>query len=387
MKGSGCPPAQATPALRAKDRVQQPMQDYYEILQVHPRSDQETIRDSYERLIQRHDPAKLHGAAEELIELTRRKRDDIERAYAVLGDATRRATYDEEQQALRAQQDDQEISEEDRLDYSPLPPAHGQERPRDFNAQPLLARQQLLQRGRKSRQPKKRQPLWFTPAIVVAVLTFIIMFASLLLTGGGQMRYATEAAGQSSAPGTGQTGQGTDAPEHPDVIGEYEGQVVAARQVVDALPDNPEAWIRLGDALYDSVQVVREFQPDSELYQERLPRWLEASDAYKKALELDPAHAESNTIVRSDMGVSLCYYGVGTGNQDYVKEGMEYTGAALQADKENGRILLNHGICLISSEPPQKAEALQLWQQVLSLPAVEPGVNQQAQRLIEEYSQ
>src|SRR5690242_820208 len=75
------------------------MQDYYETLQVHPKADAEAIRAAYERLRQRYDPSLLEGAADELLELARRRRDEIERAYTVLSDPERRAVFDEELRA------------------------------------------------------------------------------------------------------------------------------------------------------------------------------------------------------------------------------------------------------------------------------------------------
>ncbi len=72
-------------------------QDYYEILQVHPRADQDAIAAAHARLRDLYSSAKLEGAAPELVELARTKRDAIDRAYAVLGDAARRASYDAEQ--------------------------------------------------------------------------------------------------------------------------------------------------------------------------------------------------------------------------------------------------------------------------------------------------
>src|SRR4051812_1876972 len=77
------------------------MQDYYETLQVHPRADAPAIEAAYARLRELYDPAKLEGAADELVDLARAKRDAIEHAYAVLGDPVRRAAYDEEQAALQ----------------------------------------------------------------------------------------------------------------------------------------------------------------------------------------------------------------------------------------------------------------------------------------------
>jgi curved DNA-binding protein CbpA len=82
------------------------MQDYYEILQVHPRADATAIEAAYARLRELYDPAKLDGAADELVDLARAKRDAIERAYAVLNDTIRRAAYDEEQAVLEPTKDE-----------------------------------------------------------------------------------------------------------------------------------------------------------------------------------------------------------------------------------------------------------------------------------------
>src|SRR3954464_15010173 len=78
-------------------------QDYYETLQVHPRADATAIEAAYARLRELYDPARLDGAADELVDLARAKRDAIERAYAVLSDPARRAAYDEEQAALQSE--------------------------------------------------------------------------------------------------------------------------------------------------------------------------------------------------------------------------------------------------------------------------------------------
>src|SRR5215211_2943529 len=116
-------------------------QDYYETLQVHPRADAAAIEAAYARLRELYDPSRLDGAADELIDLARAKRDAIERAYAVLGDPVRRAAYDEEQAVFEPTNDEQRTTNDERaessirpssfvlgqiedpLDYRPLPPA------------------------------------------------------------------------------------------------------------------------------------------------------------------------------------------------------------------------------------------------------------------------
>jgi curved DNA-binding protein CbpA len=365
------------------------MQDHYEILQIHPTADQEAIQAAYERLGARHDPAKLEGAADDLVALTRRKRDEIERAYAVLSDTKRRASYDAERRRAEAAPG----SGERMPDYRPLPPAQGEERPRTFDAQPTVA-------ADAPATPRAAgQKAWLLPAATVGVLTFVIILSGLLLTTAfNQSGNADEAsavqqpampgadtAQQPAAPANANPGgapQPTDA-ELQQIVAEYDGQVVAARQVVGELPNNQNAWIRLANALYDSTQVVRELRPNSDMYAERSERWLEASEAYATALEL----GATDPVVRSDMGVSLCYYSNASGETEYAAQGMQHTARALQEAGQNGRVLLNHGLCLVSSQPPQVDEALSLWQRVIEMPAAELGVARQAQRLVEEYSQ
>jgi hypothetical protein len=87
------------------------------------------------------------------------------------------------------------------------------------------------------------------------------------------------------------------------------------------------------------------------------------------------------------MGVSLCYYSQASGEAEYAQQGLQHTARAVQAAGQNGRVLLNHGICLVSGPNPQIDEALSLWQRVIDMPAAELGVARQAQQLVDEYSQ
>jgi curved DNA-binding protein CbpA len=367
------------------------MQDYYEILQVHPKADQDTIRSAYERLCQRYDPEALNGAAEELVEIARRKREDVERAYDVLSNDKQRAVYDEGLQtsgdkdkankvssvpaAAGAQVTTgtdlwAELEDDDLIDYRPLPPAHGQDRPHGFDAQPYLSPQEVAREAAGS----KRMPFWGAPAAVAALLTFVVGLSSLLITGGG----GPKAMPIESTPRNQQPSQGMS---EADFAHQFQGQIAEARQVVEQVPDNPNAWINLGNVLYDSVQIVKEHLPDSETYESLLPRWLEASEAYQKALELEP----NNATVRSDMAVSLCNYGVGVGEQEYVDEGLEEARHAIEDNPEDPRALLNIGICLVSSRPPQTEEALKHWRKILVLPDAPEGVVIEVQRLMEKY--
>ncbi|MCX7790820.1 MAG: DnaJ domain-containing protein [Chloroflexaceae bacterium] len=363
------------------------MQDHYETLQVHPRADVETIQAAYARLRERYDPARLEGSAEELQELARRRRDEIERAYLVLSDPERRRRYDEELAARQAAlAEERAATGEEALDYRPLPPARGQERPPGFNAQPTLRSGSAPRRsGRATR--RGALPVWLAPTLIVAVAVFAIVLVTLVTTVyslppgaapvGGPQQAGTGALVSAAAP----------TPDMMAIINQFEGQIVAARQVARRAPENPNAWIELGNALYDSVVVVRERLASGDqnlqnIYIERLPRWLEAADAYRKATELAP----TDPVARADLAASLCFYGKDTNDQNYVREGLAEAERALRDDPEAARALLSKGLCLAFSDPPQVAQALEQWQQLIVLPGAEPGLVMQARQLVAEYS-
>ncbi len=366
------------------------MENHYETLQVAPDADAATVAAAYTRLRAQYDPARLAGAADELVQLAAQKRAAIERAYAVLSDPQRRTSYDTEraeqaaQEALTAAAAPPDLTDDDLIDYRPLPPAKRQERPRDFDAQPTLPLTQAARQAGRAAGTTPQRPLWLMSSVVAAMLTFGVMLTSLLLTGGGRPQVA--APPNTGAAAAGSANDQSQQPPAPtmtmdEIVAEYEAQVVTARQVANSLADNALAWRRLGDALYDSVQVIREKDPDGELYQERIPRWLEASEAYATALELDP----DNPATLSERGVTQCYYGAGVRDPAYVQRGLDDTQAAARAKPDDGRILMNLGICLISSDPPQTEAARAQWEAVLALPAAEVGVTRQAELLLEQY--
>ena len=380
------PPPQVS---HAYDHVSLPlkitMQDHYETLQVHPKADQESIQAAHLRLRERYDPARLEGAAEELQSLARRRRDEIERAFTVLSDPRLRAIYDEElasrvqePKPLTSQQPD---DGEELLDYRPLAPAQGSERASDFNSQPLVIPSR--QRGRVAQQ-SATTPTWLTPALIVAFSTFSIVLITLLSTVLGNPPPVTMDGAQSANIGS------TAAPATPSaeqITNQFEAQIVAARQVANGIPDNPNAWIELGNALYDSVIVVRERlaqgdQSMQELYIERLPRWLEAAEAYRRAVELQPGSA----LARADLGASLCYYGHSINDQSFIAEGLAESEQAVASDSTEGRALLSVGICYAFADPPRISQAMERWQQLIVLPNAEPGLVFQARQLIQEYS-
>ena len=159
--------------------------------------------------------------------------------------------------------------------------------------------------------------------------------------------------------------------------------IAGAQQTVKTNAGDADAWINLGNLLFDSAQVVRENEPNGDRYQQRLPRWLEASDAYSKALAIAPG----NAAVRADMAASLCYYGDGKSDQSYVSRGIGEAQRAAQQGPQEPRVLFNLGVCQVTLQPPQTAEALKNWQQVAGMSDKDPSLANQAQRLIAQYQQ
>lgn len=379
------------------------MTDYYEILQVHPKADADAIRAAYERLRQRYNPAALNGAADELVELARHRRDEIERAFTVLGAPERRAVYDLElaervtHAPLRptargavAVEDNTapaEAADDELLDYRPLPLARRQERSKGFNPQPALPRTQAARRAGR-RAGTTGTPAWLSPTLVVVAVTFAVVLITLInTTNTAPVQQAAQPAG-SNVLNPGAPTAPAVTPTTAEIVNRFEGQVVAARQVAEQVPNNPNAWVELGNALYDSAVVVHERlggADDAELreiYVERLPRWLEAAEAYAKALALQP----DNGVVRSSRAASLCYFGADTNDQSYVAQGIAEADRALQSNPDEGRVLLSDGLCRVSADPPQTQAALESWQKLVVLPDVNPNLAFQARLLIEQYS-
>jgi cytochrome c-type biogenesis protein CcmH/NrfG len=352
-------------------------QDYYEILQVHPRADQGAIAAAYARLRDLYDSTRLEDVADVFADLAREKRDAIERAYAVLGDPARRAAYDAEQADHRPPTTDHRppttdhhaqdtisrqssaIShrEEQTLDYRPLPPAGRAERGRGFDAYPRRA----PTAGRQARKPGQ-QRRWIALIALAGVFALVVAI-SVAITSG-------------ETPPTAPTAP-TAAP-----LDTFEADIAQARQTAEQNPNNAAAWSDYGDALYNSAEILRENAPDSQLYQQRLPRWLEATAAYTRALALEP----DNAGVRADLGVSACFYGAGTSDQSFVRSGTAEALRAAQEAPNDPRVLLNLGHCLVSAQPPQPQEAIELWKRVIAVAPPGSSLAAQAQQLIATYS-
>ena len=337
--------------------------DLYELLQVHPKADAAAVEAAYARLMEQYDPVRMSGVADEIVQLALAKRAALTEARATLLDPARRAAHDA---VLAAAATDAAIAAATPnetanappatiLDYRPLPRAGRAERQRGFADQPTTAR---------------RTSLRITPTIVglvVAVgMLLPALISGLLITGTGQT--PRPAPTSTPAPET----QASDAAEV---------AIEQARQKAEGSPNDAQAWIDYGNMLYDSAQVVRENAPNSVLYQQRLPRWLDAMSAYQRALTLKPGNPE----VQGDLGASSCFYGIGASDSSYIEKGIEATARALEQAPDQPRVLLNRGFCLVSAQPPRNAEAIKGWQRILTLVPTESPLAGQAKALIDQY--
>lgn len=330
--------------------------DYYEILQVHPKADAEAIRAAYERMLDRYNPARLEGAADELVSLARQKRDDIERAYAVLSDQQRRARYDAE---LALADEDEPGDEDETLDYRPLPPAGRAERPRNID-RPQRRGGAGAAQGRLAR---------INPALVVfGILAVVAVIATAAFLISGQQ------------PGSLLDAQPTATPTVD--FNQFEADIAAAEAATKQSPTDPDKWVDYGNVLYNSAEIVREFQPESQLYQQRISRWLEATQAYSQALALNP----QDNAVRADYGMSSCFYGAGSGGKDYVQRGLAAVQQAAQQLPSDPRVQISLGFCLISDDPPRVSEAMAAWVKVRETQPADSSFGRQAQQMIEQFS-
>lgn len=331
------------------------MVDFYAVLQVPRDADQATITAAYQRLRHAYDPDALQGVNDELRTLVGARAQTLEQAYAVLGDETLRAAYDAGVTTVVARA--MPVTEP-AYDYRPLPAAQRQERPQEFDTKPV--------RSGRHTGTDRQTTMWLS-----IVIPLVIVMTTYIITDGGR-----------------RTAPSNDTPPvavATTVADQFEQDIITARAATEANPTSISAWVEYANLLYNSVQIVREQQPGSSLYQSRLLRWQMAADAYAKALSFDP----SNMVVKADMGASRCFYGNGMGNSIEASTGLAQLREALPElpASEQPRVLLNLGYCLAELTPPQIDAAIAAWQQIVDSQPQDSPFAIQASRLIAQLQQ
>ncbi len=336
-----------------------PIPNLYAWLQVAQDADAATIAAAHQR---------LRGAfttgtqwlSEELRQLALQQRQQVDTAFAVLCDAEQRAAYDAARAdgtpfvlpaPVASDEDTKPIEPVAIYDYAPLPPARGTERPRGFAELPI----------------KRARPSRVGPALVGAALVAAVVFPA--------------AFGAIALTSTGAPGQVLATPTI-SPLDSFEPLILEARAATEQAPDDPAVWRTYGNLLYDSAQIVREQAPDSVLYQQRLPRWLEAIEAYRTYLRLKP----DDLSVQADLGASSCFYGAGSGDQKYVDDGLNQLNAVKDQVLDNPTVMFYLGICRVSKVPAQTEQAIADWRRVIELVPAESPVAAEATRLIAQYS-
>lgn len=318
--------------------------NYYELLRVPRDADAAAIEAAWQVALEQYAPERLAGMADELRVLAAERRDALAAAYAVLGDPAARRRYDATLAAAAR-------TAEPAYDYRPLPPAGRCERARGFADQPLAA-------------PVASSATRASLPLVGAIIAICILLPALL--------FSAVITNVSSL-------QPPAATATPSALDQLETLITQARAATQQEPDNAQIWVDYANLLYDSVQVVREQQPDSVLYQQRLPRWLEAIAAYRRALELAPGEER----IRAEIGASACYYGDGAADRRYVEEGLAELQRATAALPDDPRAWLNLGFCYTASQPPQRDAAIAAWQRVIAIGPPDSVYAIEAQRLID----
>lgn len=326
------------------------MVDFYAVLQVSRDADHATISAAYQRLRAAYDPAALHGVSDELRALAQERANALEQAYAILGDATMRAAYDAGVTTVVARALPEH---EPAYDYRPLPAAQRQERASEFNNKPIRS-------GRDTGVDRQ------TTLLLALVIPLIIVLLTYIITDGGKRT----AARNDSPPVAVATA----------VADQFEEAIMTARAATETNATSITAWVDYANLLYNSVQIVREQQPGSTLYQSRLARWQMAAEAYAKALSFDP----SNMTIKADMGASRCFYGNGIGSGTDSATGLAQLREALPQlpDSEKPRVLLNLGYCLAEMTPPQMDAAIDTWKQIVASEPSDSPFAVQAAKLI-----
>lgn len=321
--------------------------DYYTLLDVPSHASFDEIAAAYERLLALYSPERLQNGPPEFQELAAHKRTQFEAAYRVLSDPDRRAAYDREQQITP-------VVRAEPLDYRPLPPARGRERALDL--------EQFQARSNPERAVRREGIRSWLPLILI-MLGGLAVLLQLVLSNvrvvDGPVALVTPTIPNLSLPFTA-------------------GQLAQFRSAAESA-NTFESWRALGNAFFDNQQMMRENAPQSPQYRAALGGWLEAIEAYERALAL-----QEDEAVRSDRALSLFSYGLDAPDSDRAREGIAEAERALQREIREPRALLNYGLILASANPPRLKEAATLWRKVQQIAPGSPEA-QRAQELLQRY--
>ncbi len=310
-----------------------PREDLYALLQVAPDASQDEIGAAYARLRELYSAERLQSGPSEFQELAARRREELQTAYVVLNDPQRRAEYDARHRPASVAAP---------LDYRPLPPANRRERPSPSIPLPAVggSTRDRVRRGRRS---------LVTPLMVSGTVLAVLLVVVLtnIHTSSGPGALATPPIPNLQLP--------YDA-------GQLRDAGARAKQANDA-----QAWATYGDMLYDNMEQMRERAPTAPQYLGQLPQWLDATQAYSRALELGAGPA-----TRADLALTLFYYGVGSNDKAYTERSVVEAQRALKAGPDDPRVLLNYGLILAGLNPPRETDALVAWRHLISVAPQSP---------------
>lgn len=331
--------------------------DYYGVLQVSPQASRDEIATAYQRLQELYSAERMADAAPEFQAQAAAKREQLAVAFETLSDAQRRAAYDREHGQVDGTRrpSPAQISANTlpAIDYRPLPPARGKERERQVEAiAPRSQERSTARSGLRGWLPVIAVTLALPAVLLVIVLTPVRATSD-------PVAIATPALPNIALPFS-------------DV------QIRQFRAAAESI-NSFENWVSLGNALFDNLSTMRENAPQSPQYRNSLGDWLQAAQAYERALAL-----RDDPVVRSDRAVALFNYGLDAQDEQRVAEAVVEVERGIQLNETAPRALLNYGLVLTSINPPRTDEAVAQWQKIVDA-TPQPPEAERARILIEMY--
>jgi tetratricopeptide (TPR) repeat protein len=304
--------------------------DPYAVLQVAPTASHVEIEASYNRLAAMYSVERMQDGPPEFQQIAAMRREELAAAYAVLGDPDRRAAYD----AARAP-----AVADVPLDYRPLPPARRQERPSPSLALPPIGGEGVAVR-RVPRGPRSLVAPLLIGSVVLSVLLVIVL--SGVRVDDSPSAMATPAVAQLMMPYSAE-------------------QIEQARAEAESV-NTAETWTNVGHMYFDNMGTLREAAPLSPQYLQSIDQWMEAVNAYRRALDLG-----APASVRADLALALFYHGVSSNDQPSVAEALQQAERAKQDGPDDPRVLLNYGLIMFSSSPPREEEGRAAFNRILEI--------------------